>query len=283
MNNTTFKSIATNNTQEEKNMSKQEFAQAIAQNITGSETTTVEKANGVILTGITVPTGSNARPTVYIDQMYDDGMTVEDATDAVKKTADRHAVKDISIKWFDDFDQVAPRLRARLYNVATSADVFRIAPAPFNDLIIVPYVTGIRIEGEDAGAVKVKAEHLKMWNVTADQVLDIAEENSKADAKLQSMAEILSEMMGVTVPDDGSMWVVSNTRKMYGAYSVIALMDDLRAKFTDGFTVLPSSIHEVIVVPMNDQEMLTGIVQSVNSSEVGLEEQLSDHSYRIAA
>ena len=49
------------------------------------------------------------------------------------------------------------------------------------------------------------------------------------------------------------------------------------------FAVLPSSIHEVIVIPMENanfsEEDLTQMVQDVNGECVNAEEILSDHAY----
>ena len=257
-------------------MTKQEFAQAIATNVNG-EVREVEKANGVIMTGIIAGSGS-VRPTIYVDDMYADGLSIDDASAKVADIANRQAPV-FDPDDFSNWDMMRPLLRARLYNMATRADVSRPAPAPFNDLIIIPYVE----LGENM-SFKVTADILNQWNVTADEVLDIAEDNAKGDAKLQSMAEILREMgLPILPEDDGIMWVVSNTSRVCGAYGVIALMDELKARFKDGFTVLPSSIHEVIITPIADESDLNNMVREVNDTTVDMVDQLSNHAYIIAA
>ena len=47
--------------------------------------------------------------------------------------------------------------------------------------------------------------------------------------------------------------------------------------------ILPSSLHEVIVVPSNlgDAEIFKGMVECVNAEEVKAEDKLSDNVYRF--
>ena len=48
---------------------------------------------------------------------------------------------------------------------------------------------------------------------------------------------------------------------------------------------MPSSVHELLVVPVNmgmDVGQLKEMVTSINASEVALEEQLSDNVYRYS-
>jgi len=268
-------------------MNNYEYAQAIANEITGATVITAEKANRVVLTGIRVPTNTpNISANVYTDKYFDRGFSVDEGLTKVKEIMSDPEFMSVNfdMSWFSDFEQVKPRLVARLYNKKTTAEVWRSASAyGFDDLIIIPY---INVNG---GSVKVKSEHLSHWGVTSDEVLDIAEENARNDAKLQSMAEILAEMMGASIPpcfeeNDPQMWVISNTERCFGAYAVLALMDELKKLFTGGFTVLPSSVHEVIVVNTTENaDNMTGMVQDVNSTAVNTDEQLSDHAYIFAA
>lgn len=49
------------------------------------------------------------------------------------------------------------------------------------------------------------------------------------------------------------------------------------------FVVIPSSIHEVIILPMDDnvdKDELEGIIREVNTGQVAPEERLSYHAYQ---
>ena len=263
-------------------MLKKEYAAQIAQ-IMGVETNEVEKANGVILTGIMIPTGkANVKATVYIDRMYEDGLTVDEAIDKINEIIDRERNTQVDIDFINDFENVRPLLRARLYNKATKADIFRsAAPYGFNDLIIVPYIENV-IKG---GSIKVTNGLLKVWGISADEVMDIAEENAKNDVDVKSMLDMLMEYghneLENPDPEMPQMIVVTNGARCFGAYGIIAKLDEFKDKF-GSFTVLPSSVHEVIVVNQIDDAM-NAMVNEVNDTQVDVEEQLSNHAYTFVA
>jgi ribonuclease PH len=80
------------------------------------------------------------------------------------------------------------------------------------------------------------------------------------------------------------MFVASVPDKIHGA-GVLAypnFMEDAAQKLGGDYFVLPSSIHEVILVRDNGQmsaEELQNMVKDVNASQVSPEEQLTDHAY----
>lgn len=277
MTHTTHNTITGGNT-----MNINDFIAQVAQEL-NAEPTTQEKANGVFLHGVTIPTTDNMKAVIYLDEYFKDGTDIKDVVTSIKKVIEREKNTRINVNFMNDFEQVKPMLRARLYNEKTNAEISRSAKKyGFNDLIIVPYIDGIEINGS-VGAIKVKLEHLQAWNVCAKDVLDIAEQNSKNDAKLQTMAEILQAMGVPSLPDMDTpvMLVATNERSTFGAYSIIPFLDELKAKYR-AFTVLPSSVHEVIIVNEIRDEM-NAMVSEVNAECVNYEEQLSSHAYTFVA
>ena len=266
-------------------LSTKEYAQKVAQ-IVGGEVKEVEKANGVIFTGVMLPTADrNISATVYVDKMIEDGLTVEEAADHVRQVMENEKARkpEINVDFLKDFEQVKPRLRARLYNKSTKSEVCRSAAEyGFDDLIIAAYIDSQL--GDNAGSIKVTREMVNTWQVTPEEVLQIAESNSNNDAQLMSMRDIMISMGAPAdfVPEDSGMYVISNSFKTYGAYSIIPKLDELKRIFPDGFAVLPSSVHEVIAVPIVEAD-LDGMVSGVNAEMVADEETLSDHAYIIAA
>lgn len=280
---TTTNTVKTNNVMEGNKMTINEYANEIAKCFEGSEVKQVEKTNGVILTGVLIPTEDvSVKATVYIDDYYKNSADVIDAVANIKALMEKEKGREINIDFINDFEQVRPKLRARLFNAATKSDVYRsAAPYGFQDLIITAYI-------EDAipdGSIKVTSQLVKTWGLTADEVLDIAEENARKYATVESMDDVLRSMgypVGDLPVDAPLMLIASNIKRVFGAYGIIARMDEIRAKFTEGFTVLPSSVHEVIIVDVNDPAAMTSMVQEVNSTVVDYTEQLSNHAYTFA-
>ena len=86
-----------------------------------------------------------------------------------------------------------------------------------------------------------------------------------------------------------AMYAVTN-HKTNGAAAILApgILEEIAKKIhTRRFVVLPSSIHEFILHPVNSQpskekmEEFHEMVRTVNAQEVAPEEQLSDHAYYI--
>lgn len=84
--------------------------------------------------------------------------------------------------------------------------------------------------------------------------------------------------------ENSSVYVLSNADKLNGAAALLdsKTMEDISEKLGGDFIILPSSIHECIVLPVNenmDRHTLEAMVQDVNAGQVAPEERLSDHVY----
>lgn len=114
-------------------------------------------------------------------------------------------------------------------------------------------------------------------------------------AELVEMKKIMMDMSGLrklepgdnllrdncSPVEDMSMLILSNADKFFGATALFYA--DVKAQIADvtggSYYVLPSSVHEVIILPDNgtfDERELARMVQSVNANEVSPEEQLGN-------
>jgi hypothetical protein len=93
------------------------------------------------------------------------------------------------------------------------------------------------------------------------------------------------EMEAELATPDHLMYVVSNTLRQFGAYFITdreALMEIASKINEDRFFILPSSIHEMIVVPesqVQDVDSLVAMVKEVNATQVAPDEVLADNVY----
>lgn len=278
-------------------MTKREYAEAIVA-IIGGQVREVEK-NGVIFTGITMtPEGKNIGATAYVDTYYDREIPVDVAakeiTDALTKANMRVAFDINSIM---DWVQVKENLTVRLYNKATNAEVKRSAGQyGFDDLIIVPVIM-VDIDGDTDGSIKVTSRMLDEWKKSPKQVIDKALENAKGNYEIKGMTEIIMELQGIPEEEretfrnmiggnEETMYVISNDTRYYGAIGVIFARKELERRFPNGYVILPSSVHEVICVPITggiNENELTQMVQEVNATQVSPEERLADRAFYFAA
>ena len=81
------------------------------------------------------------------------------------------------------------------------------------------------------------------------------------------------------------MYVATNKSRVNGA-AIIACEDVLenfcREKEIKGVVIIPSSIHEILLLPIDynfNEDEINNMIQEVNSNEVSENERLSDHVY----
>ena len=86
--------------------------------------------------------------------------------------------------------------------------------------------------------------------------------------------------------EEDDMLVLSNNNRINGANNILnnSKLKEVATKINSDLIILPSSIHEILLLPTNNNtEMgiddLKGMVMSVNSDKVEPEEQLSDTVY----
>ena len=113
-------------------------------------------------------------------------------------------------------------------------------------------------------------------------------------AEIKGMGEVLAEMMGIEQaemlglypvrPEDEQIFVASVPDKVHGA-GVLAYQDfmDQAAERAGGdFFILPSSIHEILIVPDNGKmglPELENMVKEVNATQVAPQDKLTDNVY----
>lgn len=139
----------------------------------------------------------------------------------------------------------------------------------------------------DNAIVKITYEMAERYNINQEDLLDVALENTSKKAKVRSMAEMMSEMMGIDVTMEDGMpdqIVITNEACLFGA-GVIAcedILDSVCDKLrTEKICVLPSSIHEVIVINGDYMQYddAKEMISSINSSTVDEKERLANHPY----
>ncbi len=152
--------------------------------------------------------------------------------------------------------------------------------------VIMLYSVPVKLSGV-CGHFNVVDRMLTNYQISMDELDAAAQRNTQADGFVtKTMGEILAELVpGAPVSEDdfGMMYIVSNTKKMFGASVLLyaQYFDALAQKLGDLY-ILPSSVHEVIIVPKaagGNVENLREMVMSVNETEVSEEEFLSNNVY----
>lgn len=113
--------------------------------------------------------------------------------------------------------------------------------------------------------------------------------NTLDNTPIEYSLNTLEKMLGFS--DSGlPMYVLTNKDAKYGAGNIIIpkIRRNILNRFHgNDFYVLPSSIHEVILLPSDritmSEEDLINMVRSINRSQVAVPDRLSDHVYKVNA
>ena len=259
----------------------------------------VEKLQGESYKGLNIRAeGSNVAASMnmknYFDQ-YEDGRgytdILRDVTKQVISALDHKP--EINISELSDYEAMKQKLSVEL--VPTKGNEEMLESVPHKDVEDMAMVCRFTLESSDQGkaSILIRDSMLKNYGITPDQLFKDAMEYAPKNqpAVLKSMAEVLGEMMGEPQenfmglgPEEIPMYVASVPDNNLGAGVIMypGFLDEAAEKIGGDFHILPSSLHEVILVPDDGDAkaaVLADMVQEVNATQVSPEDQLSDHVY----
>ncbi len=262
----------------------------------------VTKNNGIKLTGISATAqGSSTGPCIYLDNFYgeyeNDGMRFHEIVDEVHRLLTEHLAdaEGIDLSGFLGWKTARDSIYAELVNAGQNKERLETMPhRMFLDMAVIYYAVVSGIQGRSAGRVIIRNEHMKMWKQDEESLYQAAVSNMRIDGNpdFESMETVINQILPGTADSWGGdefqphigMYVLTNRRKCYGASEILD-RDTLRMvadKVGDGFIVLPSSVHEVIILAPHDEPgygKLADMVREVNDTQVVREERLSYHVY----
>ncbi|MCR4990380.1 MAG: DUF5688 family protein [Lachnospiraceae bacterium] len=255
------------------------------------------KNNGVIYTGIMAGTFERSVcPTVYIDGYYREDMEdkdIEDVADRISNILKASVIeKSRDLESIFEYDNIRDRIAFKLINTAMNKELLDDVPhRDFLDLSICYYFDikdGLVSSGQiSGGTVVIHYSLMKKWNVTEDELYDIALKNMRDSHgdNIRSMIDLIKDRLPDENMDfDPEMYVLSNSKNLFGASALIYsdLIKDLSDEKESDIFILPSSIHELILLPKNDLipgSELHNMVSEVNETELDPQDILSDSVY----
>ena len=265
----------------------------------------VLKNNNTQLDGISVlKKDQTISPTLYLNDFYQEylyGTPLEDLLDDLYHCfLHPYTSFTFSATEFKNFNLMKDRIVYRLINYSKNQALLADIPhRKFLDLAIVYYLL---LHSSDTGnaCIIIRNEHMSFWNVEPDTLHQHAEKNTPLllPAKVQKMDEIIHSFLSLNPesedrelfgsfeeePSSPPLYVLTNQSHLNGASVLLYknLLKELSDTIDESFYILPSSIHEIILVPSGSSLSKTNLnlmVQDVNQKEVSPMERLSDHVY----
>ena len=142
---------------------------------------------------------------------------------------------------------------------------------------------------DDTYSFKVREELLSKVGIDIDKAWKIAMDNLIANTILKPLNEELAERTEnpLSFSDDCNITIISNTKRYKGAAAILnrgALWAYAENNKIDKFFIIPSSIHECLLVPGTTEfniEELTNMLRDINETDVDDIDILSNHVYEI--
>ncbi len=266
----------------------------------------VRKNNGVVRWGIMIRSETcNVSPTIYIEnffERYEKGETLRSVVDEIRNIWKAEKPEtDLGLDFFKDAEKVKERIIFRLINKEKNAAILK--EMPYVDFLDLAVCFCCFCEDPELGwgMIPIYSKHQRLWGMTTEQMLECARVNTPKllESECKRMEELLKELgkggadeskdssddrEQAAYGDEGGLLVLSNCRRSYGAATILYpdYLKELGSLWKSDFYILPSSVHEVILLPGQacaDEEGLCRMIREINETQVKPEERLSDSLY----
>lgn len=253
----------------------------------------VRKTNNVVLNGISITQEDrNISPTIYMEPYYNSYLSGFPFSEVIKHVIrvyeDNKVTDDVDVDFFEDYESVKRKLCYKLINYDLNRELLEDVPyIRYLDLAIVFHCM-VMNDLLGNGSILIHNNHMESWKVDTEQLFEDASKNMPKlfPPEFQSMEDIVKEIYdpGVIGGTMYPMYVLTNKSKINGAATILYqdVLHTLSEDLHGDFYILPSSVHEVILVPRHmdiEEERLSQMVREVNETQLQAEEVLSDHAY----
>lgn len=258
---------------------------------------------GVVCTGLRVQKNDcSVAPLIYLDEhfrQYKNGnTTLSSITEYVVKES-RKKSPYVDIQQYLTYENIRKNVVYRLVNTESNRDLLEDIPhLEFLDLSI---IFRCLVTQEDIGSASILIHnvHMKLWDITIQELYQDAVMNTPRleEYEIKSMTEVMREIM-TEENSDGSdqdacmeefsdsmpLYVLSNKNRIEGAGCMLYpdLMKDFSDTIGSSFYIIPSSVHECLLLPPKEDVQggeIRNMIKEINDTQVSIEERLSYSLY----
>lgn len=275
----------------------EEITQLLPEDVENVINYPVTKNNGIVYTGLVIQNAQNIAPTIYLNpyyQQYLAGRSFEailsDIADTYKKNS---RVEDFDARRMFEWEFVKTHVVRKLVNYEQNQELLENMPHKrVEDLAILYQISvGDIFDNEDYATVTIQNDYLKKWDVTLEELDNASVENTRSllSPRLDSLSDVFSNITGDSLPFlvEMNVHILTNRLKINGAVHVVDMdvMESVAKAFGEkAFYVIPSSVHEVLLLPFSDEydcQELEDVIKEVNETQLMEEEVLSDRAYVV--
>lgn len=186
---------------------------------------------------------------------------------------------------FSEFEDLKDHLFLALVNFDKNRNMLQKCPyKKFLDLAI---VVRWKMESESAsGSMLVNHKLLDSWGISKEELFSAGWVSTRKllSPKIENLGDFLKREIGGEY-EENPMIFIGNNMNYYGAVYMLYpdLLEELYYTAGDDYYILPSSIHELLALPVTKSDIcaseLCEMVKEINRAEVSREECLSESVY----
>lgn len=282
----------------------------------------VLKNNGIELDGLIIlKEGEKISPSLYLNlyfSEYKKGKSIEWIAEELIKNYQESLCNSYNsnLDFRFSFAEIKKFIIFRLVNYNKNKKLLEgLAYIRFLDLAITFHCL-VKQENEEISTLRITKELMETWETSTKELMKLASKNTpyllppcirtmnevikdilkqemkelfwKSETNKQELEEdsdvILEEILNSGKKEDTPIYILTNSKGVYGAAALLYknVLKDFVRHFQSDFYILPSSIHEVILIPITNlfnKESLIDMVLDVNCTQVPVEDVLSNQVY----
>ena len=254
----------------------------------------VAKNNNIYRYGLSAfPTGKNktgkVSRIVYLEDFYQEYhenqiYNLENIVEELYSILLNFDIPEFKEADYTDIDKIKDRIIFELVNYEMNEE--RLSDRPFikiMDLAVIFAFVATDL-GRDFGVVHITNEMANNFGLTKNEIWDIAKRNTPKllEADIIPMSSFVPGEVADTETEE--MYILCNKKKAGGAGVLLydRILEELSSKLESDLYILPSSIHETIIIRADkdkDISDLQDMVKNINNTVVSTEDILSDKVY----
>ena len=254
----------------------------------------VIKNNNTFKCGIVISESDvNIAPTIYMEEFFEQYLKGREKSSIIQEISQLYsnikAQESLDLSDLVEWEKAKDKILYRLVDFDSNADFLKHHPyVRFNDLAIIFYIL-MNVDEKGMASIVITNEICSTWNTTVENLYKVAKENTprKLQFEFLPMNQIIIDLFPeaeMSDMEDNRMYVLSNTHRNFGAIAILydGVLEYIHQTIGKDFFILPSSVHEVIILPKEDDmdiQAINDMIKEINETQVAEEEVLSNHCY----